>query len=473
MTVRLGLDAGGRITALAVDSLANLGACLATTAPLMPTFVFTNIIGGSYAVPAIHVRVRGVFTTMPPVDAYRGAGVPESLFLLERAIDVAARRLGIDRVELRRRNLVPAAAMPYTSAVGRTYDVGDFSQTLDRALDVAGWSGFEARRADSERRGRRRGIGLACYLHCTGGYTHDSGFVRVEEDGSVTVVAGAMSAGQGHETVFRQLVAEKLEIDPARIRVVEGDSELLPNSAGTGGSSAMVVAARSVVGATDVMLERARELAAQKLECGTGDLVYGGGAFAVAGTDLRVELPEIVRWARTRPGLSEVERRDVVCGLHHFDGNASTFPYGTHICEVEVDPDTGKVDLLAFTSVDDLGRVINPMIVDGQIHGGLAQGIGQALHERVAYDPDSGQLLSGSFMDYGLPRADDLPSFTLDRLCTPSLNNPLGMKGVGECGPIGAPPAVIGAVCDALGVEHVDMPATPERVWRALRAASA
>jgi carbon-monoxide dehydrogenase large subunit len=467
--VRLALDADGRITALAVDTLANLGAYLSTIAPMMPTMVFSNIMGGSYAIPAVHVRSRGVFTNMVPVDAYRGAGVPESLYLLERAIDVAAQRLGIDRAELRRRNLVPARAMPYTSAVGRVYDVGDFHQTFDAALTHADWAGLPVRRAASDARGRRRGIGVACYLHCTGGYTHDSALVRVEDDGGVLVISGAMSTGQGHETVFRQLIAERLEIEPERIRVVEGDSALLPNSAGSGGSSSMMVAARTIVGAADTMLDQARELAARKLECGTADLVYGQGGFTVAGTDVRAELGELVRWARQQADLPSGTREDPVCGLHLFDGDASTFPYGTHVCEVEVDPETGAVSVEAFTSVDDLGRVVNPMIVDGQLHGGLAQGIGQALHERVVHDPASGQLLTGSFMDYAMPRADELPAFRLDQRPIPSTNNPLGMKGVGEVGPIGAPPAVINAVCDALGIEHIDMPATPERVWSALR----
>lgn len=469
-TARLALDAQGRFTALAVDSRANLGAYCAMTGPMMPTFVFTMILGGCYTIPAVHARVRGLFTNMPPMDAYRGAGVPEGLYLLERLVDVAALRLGIDRVELRRRNLVPADSMPYTTALGRTYDVGDFAAVLDRALARSDWAGFPARRAASEARGRRRGIGLATFLHMTGGNNEDSGKVSVEPDGTVIAVSGAQSSGQGHETTLARIVAERLEIDPARVRIVEGDSDLIPTGAGTGGSAAMVVPARSLWTAAGVMLDRARELAARKLECATGDLVYGSGAFAIRGTDVRVTLGELAHWARTAEGLDDEQRSSACAGLARFEGNHHTFPCASYVAEVEVDPDTGRVDLLAFTAVHDLGRVIDPVIVDGQVHGGLAQGIGQALHERVVYDPGTGQLLSGTFLDYGLPRADDLPMFVHDRLETPSVNNPLGMKGVGECGTIGAPPAVIGAICDALGIEHLDMPAVPERVWRAARA---
>ena len=461
--IALALDEEGRMLGLAVDTLANMGACLSTFAPKLPTLVFGRMLGGVYAIPAVHLRTRCVYTNTPPVDAYRGAGVPEAIHAVERVIDVAAAELGLDPVALRRRNLLHAAHFPWPTPAGYRIDSGDFAGALDQALALADWDGFATRREASATRGLLRGRGLAFYVHGTGGSHAETARVVARADGRVDVYTGTQSGGQGHSAMLAEIVAETLGIDHTRITLHQGDSDHLHRGGGTGGSGSLSVAGRAVAAAAQVMLETARRRAAEMLECAAADVEHAGGRFTIAGTDRSVLLEQV---AAALP--------DGGCaGDADFEGDHRTYPNGVYICEVEVDPDTGRTTIASFTGVDDVGRELDLQRIDGQIIGGIAQGIGQALLEHDRYDPRSGQPLSGSFMDYALPRADDLPSFLLAKHATPAPSNPLGAKGVGEVGTIGAPPAVIAAVCDAIGVRHIEMPATPEAVWRALTAAPA
>jgi carbon-monoxide dehydrogenase large subunit len=483
---RLALDAEGTFLALRVETVANLGAYLSLFATVTPTYLSAPLLAGVYTTKAIYAEIKGVFTHTVPVDAYRGAGRPEATYLLERLVDKAARETGIDRVELRRRNLIPNDAFPYKTPLAFEYDSGDYQATLDLALREAEYDGFEARRAESKARGKLRGIGLSTYveacgiapsavvgsLGCRAGL-FDAAGVRVHPTGSVTVYAGAHSHGQGHETTFAQIVADRLGVSVDAVEVVHGDTDKVPFGMGTYGSRSLAVCGSAIAKALDKIVEKSKKIAAHLLEADAGDVEFERGAFRVAGTDRQKAFAEVAFAAYVphdypheslEPGLQETA---------FYDPKNFTFPGGCHVVEVEVDPETGEVELARVTVADDVGRVINPVIVDGQIHGGLAQGIGQALYENCAYDAE-GQLLSGSFLTYALPRAADLPMFKVGLHVTPCVHNPLGVKGVGEIGSIGVPPAVMNAVLDALapaGVTHLDMPATPERVWRALREA--
>ena len=457
--VALAFDAEGRMLALSVDTLANVGAYLSTFGPNMPTLTYGRVMGGVYAIPAIHVRSRCVFTNTPSVDAYRGAGVPEAIYAVERAVDVAARELGVDPVALRRRNLLTAAQFPWRTPVGYAIDSGDFSGVLDRALSLADWDGFEARRRASRSRGLLRGRGLAAYIHGSGGGTTETARVTAGADGSLIVLTGTQSGGQGHGAMLAEIAAERLDVDPARIEVRQGDSDALPRGGGTGGSGSLSVAGRAVADAAGVMLEAARGRAGEILECAAADLDYAAGRFTIAGTDRSITLQEIA-----------VAAPDGGCtGSADFEGDHRTYPNGVYVSEVEVDPDTGRTCIASIFCVDDVGRALDLGRTDGQIIGGIVQGIGQALMEHDRHDVETGQPLAGSFLDYAMPRADDVPSFALAKHPTPAPTNPLGTKGVGEVGTIGAPPAVIAAVCDAVGVAHIDMPATPEKVWRQIK----
>jgi carbon-monoxide dehydrogenase large subunit len=456
----IALDAHGRFLALRAHVKANLGAYLSNAAPSIPTDGLQRVFGHVYDIPALYLRVEGMLTNTTPVDAYRGAGKPEIITTIERLIDRAALESAINRIKLRRMNLVPRSAMPYTTAFGRVYDCGDFEAIMDRALALSDWSDFADRRRLSEARGDRRGIGLCLYLHATGGNPAEVSQVELAGD-AIIVRTGTQSSGQGHETAFAQLVAERLQIPLERVRVIQGDTDAIASGGGTGGSSSLPIGATTIVRATEQMLDQAREVASEMLEAASLDLEYGDGRFTVTGTDLSVGLFDI----GTR--LGEEQPRSCV-GETVFEGEHGTNPNGAYVCEVSIDGDTGQVRIEAFTCVDDLGTVLNPAIATGQVIGGVVQGIGQALLERTVYDEESGQLLTGSFMDYGLPRADDVPVFTSVLTGPPSLNNPLGMKGAGEVGPIGAPAAVVNAVVDALGGRDFEMPATPERIWRTM-----
>jgi carbon-monoxide dehydrogenase large subunit len=474
-TVELALDAGGRFLALRVRTDVNAGAYLTprSSAP-------TNNVGGLagvYRTPAIHVEIRGVFTNTTPTGPYRGAGRPEATCAIERIIDVAARELGIDRVELRRRNMIPASAMPFRTGLVFTYDCGDFERNMDRALAVADQAAFEARRAGARRRGKLRGLGLANPIEVAGGPflrpMLDRAEISLDAGGGVTLVSGSTSMGQGHETAFVQLVSERLGVAPGNIRLVLGDTDAIAAGRGNGGSSALSVGGAAVVTAADRVIAKGTQIAAHLLEAAAGDVVFGGGRFSVVGTDRGVGIADVARAAHGTdvlpPGLEPG-----LTGAAEWVPASVNFPNGCHVCEVEIDEETGAVRVVRYVVVDDVGRVVNPLLLKGQIHGGVAQGLGQALVEAIVHDPVTGQLLSGSFMEYGLPRADDLPFLEMESHEVPTATNPLGVKGAGEAGTVGALPAVMNAVNDALaplGVRHLDMPATPARVWAAIREA--
>jgi carbon-monoxide dehydrogenase large subunit len=475
-TVELALDRAGAFLALRVAITLNVGAYL-TPRSAGPG---TNNIGGVagvYTTPVIHHRTTGVFTHTTPTGPYRGAGRPEATYAIERVIDVAARELGIDPVVLRRRNLIPPSAMPFKTGLVFTYDSGDFARSMDLALSLADHAGFEKRRAEARSRGRLRGLGVANAIEVAGGpYTAlnpDTAEIRVSPDGSVTVFTGSTSMGQGNETAFAQLVADRLGVEPARIQVQWGDSDALGAGRGNGGSGALSVGGSAVVRASERIVERGRRIAAAVLEAAPEDVVFRDGRFTVAGTDRGLGFTQVARAAyqprQLPPGLEPGFTETAA-----FTPPAVTFPNGCQVCEVEIDPDTGAVRIVRHTVVDDVGRMVNPMLVKGQIHGGVVQGLGQALFEDLTYDPETGQLLAGSFMDYAMPRADDVPTLEVDSHEVPTTVNPLGAKGVGEAGTVGALPALMNAVNDALaslGVRHLDMPLTPARVWQAIREA--
>jgi len=482
----LALDADGRFLALRVETLANLGAWVSTFGAAIPSAIYTALLAGVYRTPAIHAEVTGVFTTTPPTDAYRGAGRPEACYVLERLCDRAARELGVDRAEIRRRNLIPPEAMPYTTPVGPTYDCGDFPRILARALEIADYAGFEARRAAAAATGRLRGIGLACYVESSGvapsrlagalgaraGF-FESAEVRVDAEGGVRALLGTHSQGQGHATTFAQILASRLGVPLDRIEIVEGDTALVPYGTGTFGSRSIAVGGSALDRAAAKIVAKGRRIAAHLLEASEKDVDFRDGAFVVVGTDRRVGFDAVARAAHVPHDypLEELEP-----GLHEvafYDPKSFAFSNGAHVCEVEVDPESGVVRLVGYWVVDDVGTVINPLVVEGQVHGGLAQGIGQALREACAYDEATGQLLSGSLLDYAVPRAGDLPAFVAETdESQPCTHNPLGAKGCGESGAIGAPAAVTSAILDALaplGVRDLDMPATAEQVWRAIQ----
>ncbi|HUZ72551.1 MAG TPA: xanthine dehydrogenase family protein molybdopterin-binding subunit [Stellaceae bacterium] len=482
----LALDANGKFLALRVATLANLGGYISTFAPAVPTYLYATLLAGTYTTPAIYAEVKGVFTHTVPVDAYRGAGRPEASYLIERIVDQAARETKIDRAEIRRRNFIATDAYPYQTPVALAYDSGDYFTTLDMALKAADYAGFEPRREAAARQGKLRGLGFASYIEACGvapsavagslgarAGLYEVGQVRVNPTGSITVMTGTHSHGQGHETTFAQLVSERLGVPIENIEVVHGDTAKTPFGMGTYGSRSLPVGGSALVKALDKVVNKGRKIAAHQLEASEADIEFKDGKFTVAGTDRSKTFGEIAFAAYVphnypldvlEPGLDETA---------YYDPKNFTFPSGTHVCEVEIDPDTGTVRIVNFAAADDFGRIINPLVVEGQVHGGLAQGIGQALCEECRYERDSGQLLTGSYMDYCMPRADILPSFTVATHGTMCTHNPLGVKGCGEAGAIGAPGAVMNAVLDALaplGVSHLDMPATPEKVWRAIAA---
>ena len=484
-TAEMALDKDGKFLALRVKTLCNMGAYLSTFAPAVPTYLYATLLAGVYATPVIYAEVKAVFTNTVPVDAYRGAGRPEAAYLLERLMDVIAHDTGIDRVELRRKNFIPRDAFPYQTPVALQYDSGDYQTTLRVAMEAADWNGFPARRAEAAKRGRLRGIGMSTYVEACGiapskvagalgarAGLYEVAEVRVHPTGSVTVFTGTHSHGQGHETTFAQLVADQLGVPFDQVEIVHGDTAKIPFGMGTYGSRSLPVGGSALVKAADKIIAKGKKIAAHLMEASEADIEFKDGKFTVAGTDKSKALAEISLAAyvphnypieELEPGLDETA---------FYDPKNFTFPGGCHICEVEIDPDTGSLSIVNMTAVDDVGRVINPMIVEGQVQGGLAQGIGQAIMENAAYD-DQGQLVTGSFMDYTMPRASDLPNFKTSTENTMCTHNPLGSKGCGETGAIGSPPSVINAVVDALrdyGVRHLDMPATPQKIWSTIQA---
>ncbi|MGO4126482.1 xanthine dehydrogenase family protein molybdopterin-binding subunit [Inquilinus sp. YAF38] len=484
----LALDENGMFLGLRVSTLANMGGYLSTFGPNIPTNLYGPLLSGVYRIAAIHCRVQVVFTNTVPVDAYRGAGRPEATFVVERLVDVAAAEMGIDRIEIRRRNMIPTEAYPYQTPVLVEYDSGDPLGCLDRVLVEADHAGFAGRKAASASSGKLRGLGVSTYVEACGlapsrlagrlgarGGLYESATVRVHPTGQVTVLIGTHSHGQGHETTFAQIVSEKLGVAFEDVDIVFGDTDKVQFGMGTYGSRSLVVGGAALCKASDKVIAKGRKIAAHLLEAGEQDIVFELGAFSLVGTDRKKSFEDIALAAYVphdyplevlEPGLEEQA---------YYDPVNFTYPGGAHICEVEIDPETGVVSLLRYTAVDDVGTVINPMIVEGQLHGGIAQGVGQALYETCVYDDASGQLLSGSFMDYCMPRADHLPAMTIRTHSTLCTHTPMGVKGCGEVGTIGSPAAVINAVVDALGhlgVTHVDMPASPNRIWRIIQNAT-
>lgn len=454
----LALDAEGRFIGLRVRAQANYGAYVSMFAPTIPTTGLAKVISGLYRIPAIRIDFDCAFSNTVPVDAIRGAGKPETLLLLERLVDLAAHETGRTPAELRRLNLLRADEMPYAAASGYTYDAADCVRLFETALKEADEPGFAARRAASEAAGKRRGLGLSCHLHGTGGIADEHVMVQASADGLVARV-GTQSQGQGHETVFAQMLSDTLDVPVDRIEVRQGDTRTIPHGGGTGGSSSTIISGTTLKRAADVLIQRGRDLAAERLETAPADIAYRDGAFEIVGTDRRIGLFELAAW---KP----------------FDGDAvfadkiESFPTGVMVCEVEVDPETGATRLDRLLAVADCGVVVNPRLLDGQIHGGIVHGLGNAMMEEAVYDEKTGQLLAGTLMDYALPRAEDVPTFEIETISTASPNNFLGLKGVGELPTNGAPAAFVNAVLDALrplGVRHIDMPLTPHKVWKALQ----
>ncbi len=477
-TAELAMDAQGNFLALRVKTIANMGAYLSTFASSVPTILYATLLAGQYKTPAIYAEVKAVFTNTAPVDAYRGAGRPEATYVVERIVETAARDLGMDPVALRRQNFI--TEFPYATPVGLTYDTGNYAAHLDKALDMADVAGFPARKAASAAKGKLRGLGYSCYIEACGlapsniagalgarAGLFEAGEVRVHPTGTVTVFTGSHSHGQGHETTFAQVVAAKLGIPVDNVEIVHGDTGRVPFGMGTYGSRSLSVGGSAIVKAVDKIIAKGKKIAAHLLEAADTDIEFENGEFKVAGTDKKVPFGSVALTAyvphnypldKLEPGLNENA---------FYDPTNFTYPSGSYVCEVEVDRETGKTVVTQFTAVDDFGNIINPMIVSGQVHGGIAQGLGQAMMEGCVYDTESGQLLTGSYMDYTMPRADDLPNFTVGHTVTACTHNPLGVKGCGEAGAIGSPPAFINALTDALGVRDIAMPATAERVWRA------
>ena len=477
-TAEMAMDEAGNFLAFRVKTVANMGAYLSTFASSVPTILYATLLAGQYKTPAIYAEVKAVFTNTAPVDAYRGAGRPEATYVVERMVEQCAREMKMDPVAIRRLNFI--TTFPYATPVGLTYDVGNYAAHLDKAIEMADVKGYARRKADSQARGKKRGIGYSCYIEACGlapsniagalgarAGLYEAGEVRVHPTGTVTVFTGSHSHGQGHETTFAQVVAGKLGIPVENVEIVHGDTGRVPFGMGTYGSRSLSVGGTAIVKAVDKIIAKGKKIAAHLLEAADTDIEFEGGEFKVAGTDKKVPWGSVTLTAyvphnypldKLEPGLNENA---------FYDPTNFTYPAGSYVCEVEVDPDTGKVKVESFVAVDDFGNIVNPMIVEGQVQGGIIQGLGQAMMEGCIYDTESGQLLTGSYMDYAMPRAADVPNIRIATTVTPCTHNPLGVKGCGEAGAIGSPPAFINALTDALGVVDVAMPATPERVWRA------
>ena len=480
----LALDGEGHFIALRVDTIANLGAYVSTFGAAIPSAIYTALLAGVYRTPAIAIRSTGVFTNTLPTDAYRGAGRPEACYVLERLADEAANMLGLDRAEIRRRNLIPANAMPYKTPIGPVYDCGNFPKVLARLLEIAGYDTFTKRRQAATHAARIRGFGIACYVESSGvapsrfatalgariGF-FEAATLRVQPDGSVQALVGTHNHGQGHATTFAQIISSRLGIALSNIEIIEGDTDRVPFGTGTFGSRSIAVGGSAIDNAAAKIIEKGKRIAAHLLEVSAEDMTFGNGVFSIAGTDRRVTLREVARAAYI-PSAYPVGLELGLADTAVYDPAAFAWSNGVHACEVEIDRDTGEIQVVGYWGVDDVGTVINPMVVEGQIQGGVAQGLGQALRERCVYDAENGQLLSGSFMDYALPRASDMPVIVseLDE-SQPCTHNPLGAKGCGEAGSIGAPTAIVNAVLDALrplGITDLQLPLSSERVWQAI-----
>ena len=462
-TAKLALDGKGRFLGLDIDIVADMGAYLSAYAPYIP-FLGAGMSPGVYDIPACFVRLRAAYTHTVPVDAYRGAGRPEASYVIERLVDAAARELEIAPDAIRRRNFIKPKAMPYTTATDKVYDSGDFAAHMARAQEIGAWDGFRQRAAAAKRKGLIRGIGLATYVEACGSMGPDTATVTLDKDGGITALMGSQSSGQGHATSYAQIIAEHLGVAPECVRMVQGDTDRVATGTGTGGSSSIPCGGASLAGASENLAGNLRTLAADALEASPRDLEFADGAIRVAGTDRSIALADLAK----RPDATA----EKLTTSDAFTPPAPTYPNGTHLAEVEIDPATGATTIVNYVVVDDFGVSLNPLLLEGQVHGGAVQGIGQALMEQTVYDRDSGQLITGSLMDYALPRAQGMPSFTFETSNVPCRSNPLGVKGAGEAGAIGSCPAVMNAVVDALWrayrIPHIDMPATPERIWAAI-----
>jgi carbon-monoxide dehydrogenase large subunit len=475
---QLAMDKDGKFLGMKVETTANMGAYLSSFSTSVPTYLYATLLAGQYTTPVIYANVKSVFTNTAPVDAYRGAGRPEATYVVERLVEVAAREMKIDPAEIRRRNFIQPDQFPYQTPVALQYDIGNYGQSMDKALEMIDYKGFPARKKTSEAAGKLRGIGFSAYIEACGIAPSavvgslgagvglwESAQVRFNATGSVSIFTGSHSHGQGHETTFAQLVSETLGIPMENVEIVHGDTGSIPMGMGTYGSRSLAVGGSAIAKACDKIIEKSKKIAAHLMEASVEDVEFDKGTFRVKGTDKEKAIAEIAFTAYVphnypegvEPGLDETA---------FYDPLNFTYPAGVHICEVEIDPSTGVTEIVDWVAVDDFGKVINPMVVEGQVHGGIAQGVGQALLENCVYDAESGQLLTGSYMDYCMPRADDLPSFRVGMTQTPCTHNPLGVKGCGEAGAIAAPAATINAITDALGILSMDMPATAEKVWR-------
>jgi carbon-monoxide dehydrogenase large subunit len=476
----MAFDVDHRIVGLRVKTIANIGAYMSTFSSSVPTYLYATLLSGQYSIPAIYAEVDAVYTNTSPVDAYRGAGRPEATYVLERLMEIAARRLGLDPAELRRKNFI--RSFPHQTPVIMTYDTGDYEASLSAALTAAQYAQFPARRQQASARGKLRGIGLSCYIEACGIAPSqavgslgagvglwESAEVRVNPVGTIEVLTGCHSHGQGHETTFAQLVAERFGVPIDQVSVVHGDTDKVQFGMGTYGSRSGAVGMSAINKALERVEAKAKRIAAHLMEAAEADVELKDGAFAVVGTDKKLAFAQVALAAYTAHNLPPATEPGLKEGAF-YDPQNFTFPAGAYVCEVEVDPKTGRVEIVQFVAADDFGTIVNPMIVEGQVHGGLAQGIGQALLEGARYEAESGQLMTATFMDYAMPRASDLVSFKVSTTVTPCKTNPLGIKGCGEAGAIGSPAAVINAITNALGIERLEMPATPQRVWEAARA---
>ena len=464
LELALGEDAS--ILALKVSTVANLGAYLSNFAPFVATAAGVPMLVGCYDIPVVHVKVQGVFTNTVPVDAYRGAGRPEAIYAIERLLDAAAYDLGISPAEIRRRNFIPSNAMPFETVLGSVYDSGEFARNLEDALQISSWENFEARRKAAKAKGKLRGIGLASYIEKCAGGSPEEARLEVSSDGHVTLYIGTQSNGQGHETAFRQIISERLGISFEEISIVQGDSDRIETGGGTMGSRSVPVGGSAISATAAILIEKAKLKAAEMLETAIDDIEFENGEFKIVGTDRSESFKSVAQAAAPADGSASFDEKE------SFAPSEATYPNGTHVCELEIDEATGTIEVVDYTVVDDFGKTINPLLLEGQVHGGIAQGLGQALLENCAYDAESGQLIAATFMDYTMPRASNFPEIRFKRNEVPCLTNPLGIKGAGEAGAIGAPPAIINAVVSALkdyGVRHVDMPVTSTKLWQLMQ----
>jgi aerobic carbon-monoxide dehydrogenase large subunit len=463
-TARMALSEDGKFLGMDVDLMSDMGAYLSTFGPYIP-HGGAGMLPGLYDIQAFHCRVRTIFTNTVPVDAYRGAGRPEAAYVLERLVDAAARKLGMSVDAIRRKNFIPPRAMPYRTATGKVYDSGDFTAHMKRAMEVGQWKDFAKRARAAKKQGLVRGIGLACYVEVCGTMGEETAKVQLDPNGDVAVLIGTQSTGQGHQTAYAQIVADQFGLPPERVHVFQGDTDRIATGLGTGGSASIPTGGVSVERATRELGKHLREIAAEALETSPGDLEISEGTIRIMGTDRTISFADLAK----RPGV-DPSKLNASATFTQADG---TFPNGTHLAEVEIDPATGSIHVVNYVVVDDFGVTLNPLLLAGQVHGGAMQGIGQALMEQAVYGPNDGQLQTGTFMDYALPRASDGPSFIFETHNVPCTTNPLGVKGAGEAGAVGSSPAVVNAIIEGLWreykIDHIDMPATPERVWIAIR----